>query len=543
MTLTLRPFVDVAPIPDGVYFSGPTSQFVMKGWSGLYQVASVCVKLLAGGATEPELVAVFGTPKVEPVVRRILHGLSEHGMLLTEKDAGDLGAAPRGAAGHALAFLEAVSSEPHGAFERLRGGKLAVRGLPASGAAVVATLLEIGFSQVSCSESDGDLDVDGVLCCVARPEELSGITLPGAAETLVVPVLLGDVLRVAGPAVSRKDLPTVAEIWKRADRWRRDGTAPDAEVADAFALGFAGHLLFDALAGLATGTFAVVHGHQPAVDRPAYTPRAVIEPSARLRLESVDSAEVAVPQVLAAVVDMSKEWTGLFASGPGEKTLPQVPLALREIELREGPSRENVASWGPDQEAATLVIAVDGVRLMGAAPAGLTAERWLLDGVLRLLADEAEYTGDSTDAMCDADGRRVRRALAVSGVGELQLKVSALPGVDWPMVSAHDEDGAMLAAAWAEDERGAGFEALATVLASRQVSAAGQAATMSRLRTGRLVYGDPERISRLRAQLCDYLAASGRRAEGRPSGSDPVLGQLPFWTGSVQLVPAEGVCR
>jgi hypothetical protein len=268
----------------------------------------------------------------------------------------------------------------------------------------------------------------------------------------------------------------------------------------------------------------------------------VTGPSAPQRLESADSSELAVTQVHTAVVDLSHEWTGLFASAPGERTLPQLPLALREISLREGP-RDNVASWGPDQEAATMAVAVDGLRHMGAAPAGLTAERWLLDGVLRLLVDQVEYTGDLTYARYDADGRRVHRALEVLGAAEPHLKVGVLPGVDWPMVSAHDEGGVMLAAAWAEDEKLAGFEALATVLANQQLTAAGQTATMSRVRTGRLVYGDSERISQLRSQVCNYLASIGRSAEGRPRGPDPVLGQLPFWIGLVQLVPTERVVR
>ena len=54
MKLKSRPFVHYAPVPGGVYLSGPGAQFAITGPPILFQVVDRCVPMLELGATPPK---------------------------------------------------------------------------------------------------------------------------------------------------------------------------------------------------------------------------------------------------------------------------------------------------------------------------------------------------------------------------------------------------------------------------------------------------------------------------------------------------------
>ncbi|MYZ18965.1 hypothetical protein GT038_37305, partial [Streptomyces sp. SID337] len=370
--LRAKPYLHCAPLPDGVYFSGARAQFTLRGWDRLFKVADICVPLLEDGTSEDELVSALGSEQARPVVRRLVEGLREHGMLL--EPARWTVPAPEDAlrtryAGP-LAHLESVHPDPYAAFARVRAATVAVIGPDAAVRPALRGLTRAGIGRVVAAEADADVDVDVdvVIRCVApgeRAEWTRWLDAIDATDTLdgfdafdssdaeasrprtravVLPVWLHDEVLVVGPA---GDPGSGAALFDRALAWARSTQAGPAArpVADALAGALAAQLAFDVVAGIDdTGTAHVLHGAELrservslALDRPG--PESFIELD-----DAVESATV-----------LTRRWTGLFDRSSREDRSPQMPLSLRELTVvGRGMDKGPVTVWAPHQQAATL---------------------------------------------------------------------------------------------------------------------------------------------------------------------------------------------
>lgn len=232
MRMRARPYLHCAPVPDGVYFSGARTQFVLKGWDQLFKIADVCVPLLERGATEDELVAALGTERARPVVRRLTDGLRDHGMLLDEDALGEAGPTreERERYGGALAYLESVCARPYAVFAGIRTARVALFGPPQATRPAARGLSRAGVGEVLTPDG-GDLGayagVDAVLWCATDETLRDGAfrfhgdgLLPEGVP--VVPVVLDDHALQAGPVVRGADgYPALSAFRHRVLGWAR----------------------------------------------------------------------------------------------------------------------------------------------------------------------------------------------------------------------------------------------------------------------------------------------------------------------------------
>lgn len=546
MRMRARPYLHCAPVPGGVYFSGARTQFVLKGWDQLFKVADVCVPLLERGTTEDDLVAALGTERARPVVRRLTGGLREHGMLLDEDVLrGDrTSVADRERYAGTLAYLESVSADPYAAFAAVRAARVVLSG-PADAVRPAARgLSRAGVGRVLVQDTAGPEACEGadaVLWCGRDedgPGEYAG-RVPGGVP--VVPVLLGDRVLQAGPVVhDAAQYARLAAFRRRVLGWAQgEELGPAARpVADAMTGAIAGQLVLDVLAGLDEGRTAhVVHGADLVAERvllPAAAPVGGPRTLAAAPAAPLPDPDEAIEQVNT----LTARWKGLFTAARAEQDLPQMPLAVRATEPRTG-TTGRTAVWGPDQRAATVGAALQVLR--GSVPpaegavgaAGVTEERWLLDGVLRLLADEAE--ADHTVVDENEETARIRRILQEWQRDRLTTRVFRVPGLDWRLARVGPTAGGTpLGASWAFDADSAVRQALSTALARAQVEAAhAGGADVPPLVTDSAGAADEERIGSLREQVLRLGAARGVSYEGTSLRSDPVLGEIPFWFGPV----------
>lgn len=541
MRIKARPGLHYAPVPGGVYLAGARTQFVMRGSDLLFAVADVCVPLLEDGATEDDLVAALGTEQARPAVRHLTGGLRTHGLLL-EPDRLTVPEPPsevRDRHGESLALLESVCADPYAAFAALRAVTVVLDGPPEAVGPAARGLVRAGVGRVIVRDAAGDPDilVDVVLRCVGADEELE-LPPPGGRPVLVMPVLLDNRLLMVGPVV-RDDAGRRAWLVRRARAMAWAGPdGPPRPVADALAGALAAQLLFETLTGIADdGEAHVVYGPDLAADRIGAGRAAGPEP-VWWRLDDTEAVPVPEPEDAVELVGaVTQRWTGLVEATPSD-TLPQIPLALREAVHRDGPAGP-IAAWGADQRSATAAVALSALRrlsdpevaceLVGAA--GLTAETWLLDGALRLLApgtlELRTVAADELDPEC----RRLWRELHRVAPGEWTVGLRHVPGLDW-LLARVESPGSASSLAWGPDTDTAVRYAIATALARAQLElAAGPGDRVDPVNTDALSGTGGETVASLRKQLGARPAADGYR--GRRHTPDPVLGAIPLWFGPV----------
>ncbi|MQY12499.1 hypothetical protein SRB5_26330 [Streptomyces sp. RB5] len=556
MRIKARPGLHYAPVAGGVYFAGARSQFVMRGSDLLFTVADVCVPLLEDGATEDELVAALGSERARPAVRHVAAGLRENGLLLEAERLTAPEPPPdvRERYAESLALLESVGADPYAAFARLRAVTVALAGPPEAVKPAARGLHRAGAGRVVVLDGDGGRDVpagtdaDVVLWCVGADGELPPPAAGDRAVT-VVPVLLDDRVLLAGPVVrDAAGLRAWTALRSRALAWAGAGGAagPPRPVADALAGALAAQLLFETVTDVAgDGEAHVVHGPDLNADRLTVRPPAPAGTGAWRRLaDAPPEATPAPDDALELAGALTPRWTGLMEPLPGE-TLPQMPLALREAEARSGVAGP-VAGWGTDQRSATVAAVLTVLRraagdgsggtagAVGAA--GLTEEAWLLDGTLRLLAGHTRPLRTEPADALGPEARRYLRELERLEPGRHTVQLRSVPGVDWLLARVEPADGAAEAAqAWGPDADTAVRYALGTALARAQTrSVTGARDRVPALNTDALSAAPAGTLTALRRQVCAAYPAGHR---GRRTGADPVLGELPLWSGPVESAP------
>ncbi|AZM93692.1 hypothetical protein [Streptomyces sp. W1SF4] len=574
----LRPGLHYAPVQSGVYFGHGRGQFVLRGPEALFGVADVCVPALEDGSTEDGLVAALGTERSRPVVRLLLKTFAAHGLLL---DPARFTAPPpseeerRRHAG-ALAELEAASDDPYGHFATLRASAVllcgppeavapAARGLHRAGVgrlllavpdprAVATTARQLG-AEVHALGPHGAppaADADAYVLC-RTPEQDGPATAADAwaawLERLprgrpVVPVAFEEAFILVGPVLDGPDAAARRTALHRriaGHAAARPAAPVTRPVGDALAGALAGRAVFHALTtGADPAEAHLVHGDEPAADR-VEAPLHPVGPDAPpVTLSQVPSEPApAAGETAEAVESLAGPWTGLY-SLPTPYDLPQLPVALAEARPARADARSFVAP-GDNQQQAALQAALAVLRSAlpagpdAVAAAGTTAERWLLDGALRLLAAGTGPAG--TPADFDALAARPRglwRVLADYEDVPPHVELHELPGLSWPLARVAAQDGTPLAAAWGPDADGAVAEALAGALAAIRTRAArGTGPGGHGPGTAALETADDTEVAALRAEVAAYGAARGLEFTGRPADRDPVLGELPFAHGRV----------
>ncbi|MFH8396786.1 hypothetical protein ACH4E9_05050 [Streptomyces anulatus] len=590
MTLRARPHLHYAPVSEGVYFNGPGTQFVISGPQLLYRVADICVPLLEAGTTEDELVTALGSERARPVVRRIVDELRARGLLL-DLDAltvPEPSAEIRARYPEALAHLETECADPYAVFQRLRTTEVllcgpadavlpAARGLHRAGvtgltlatpdpAAAAATasrlgmrLLPLGDTATLPDPADLPVPPDAVLHCPGAddgvtPQALTALLPPGAP---VVPVRWDGLVAAVGPvSPGGASLPGSAALVRRAARWAVDeATAPVPHpTAAALAGALAGQLLFDTLAGIAPpGEAHVLHGEELTADRVSLAAPGPADGEAaerRFLTAAPEAGAEPVPpptpdEAVEAVTALTGRWTGPFALLGGEE-LPQMPLALREMAARDGGS-DSLVAWAEDQRTATVAVALAALRAAcptpGAAAAGLTEEHWLLDGALRLMADEAVPYATRAVGAVEARSVPLLRMLEEEGMPDPAVTLLRHPGLDWRLAEVRTSGGPQprTGRSWGRDDTEAVHRALATALARHQTHGVPGAGPLAEgVHTDALLFADASEQAALRKRVADSAEAVGLRYEGTPRRPDPVTGALPLWSGGVRAVPLVG---
>ncbi|MFE5771840.1 hypothetical protein ACFQ7O_26135 [Streptomyces sp. NPDC056485] len=596
MRMRLRPALHYAPVRDGVYFGAEGTSFVLRGPAALFKVTDVCVPLLEDGASEDSLVAALGGEAARPVVAKLLEAWRRAGLLLDldalsvpEPDAGT-----RERHRDVLADLEMLHDDPYAAFERLRAATVLVSGPAASVLPAARGLARTGVGRLVLAVPDADADavadtadrlgarrlpltaagveVEADAAIVFAPGELldgavarqAALLPPGCA---IVPVREDGRFHLVGPQTTGAAGRPEA-VAARVAGWVKTpdaAGAPLGAAAGALAGALAGQLAYRVLtgtAGVPGETAYVVHGAELNATRVDLAPAGPAGPAGLADTPAAADLDEAVAHVQA----VGAKWTGPFELVTPEN-LPQLPLGIAEAEHRDG-RRGSVAAWGGNQRSSSVSVALAALRAQVAtadgtvasgpadgtvasgpadgtvasgpadgtvAAAGTTEERWLLDGTLRLLAAQAEPAGDAP-AFEDLDkaAQVLWRTLEDHEFLEVELRLSRVPGLDWPLALVRDRaTGQDVASAWGPGPARAAVAALSTALArvqtrrvrGRELVAAGSDTTA-------LLHATDAEAAVLAAQTRLRLVPHGERA------ADPVLGRIPLWYGAVTGLPA-----
>lgn len=542
-TVRARPRLHLAPVPGGVYLSSDFHQVTLRGWDGFFSLADRCLPLLEQGTSEDALVERVGTEAARPPIRLLLDTLDAHDMLLRpDRWTVPPPDAPPGRLAATLAYLESRSDDPYAALTRITSARVrlvgpeevtgpAARGLARAG----ATVLDRRDPAVATV----------VVRCVETAEELHDV---GAdpADAVVVPVAVVDRALLVGPALPPAPDPGVrvaqaAGWWQTAARvgtWADEATPGPVCLALAGAL--AGQLVVDRLADQVGSDLAfVVHGTDPRSEELTLSPPAGTSDSAGtstlLHAGLVGSPPSMADQVTAAEL-LATRWRGPLRLLPGDD-LPQLPVAMREARPAEGD--HGVIGWGRDQRDATVATALAGLRLGPHPPgavgaAGVSRERWLLDGALRLLTADVGEPFAVPPAFISAETGRLAEAYARLGA-EPRLWLTTAPGLCWVMALVIDDEGRPTGRAWAPSAVTAVERALAVAIARAQVAAVtGDPDAVDLTDTGPVQSVSGLALTQLQDQviLAEHLAGSALLGEARRA--DPVLGHGPWWYGPVR---------
>jgi hypothetical protein len=283
--MKVRPRLYHGELCGGVYFAGPRSRFLVRGWQPLPALVDACLPLLRAGTTEEDLVRAFGTEQARPAVRYLLTGLRAHGMLLDldSLSVGEPGAEVRARYARSILELESAVEDPYAAFAALRTTGVLVAGPPDAIGATMKVLTGAGIGRLVVPSDVGSgvpAGVDVAISFVRAVEPTDDLQRLVAAVP-VVPAVLDSRVLIAGPVLR------TAEAVERWDAFRRhavtsneaahDGAyaAHDAvhdarsrPTAGAFVGSLAARVLVDTLTGLAAdGTALVVPGSGLVADR------------------------------------------------------------------------------------------------------------------------------------------------------------------------------------------------------------------------------------------------------------------------------------
>lgn len=558
MRVKLRPDAHYAPVAQGMYWSRAGRSFVLAGPPALYQLVDGGLGRLACGTSLDELVRDAGDEAARPILRHVLDRLLREDVLLdldaVTVPAPDAATSERFA--EVIAYLESHCRDPYRVFADLRGASVAVAGGGPAAQVAVRTLRSHGVEDVRC-DARYVAAMEGCRVTLLI-DDIDEPPLPDAAapDGTLIAVYAGPDFALVGPLAA----PSAhrAAIRARLESWLAAG--PDGQAPRPLSAVLAGSLAAHAVLALLTGVgeplegTTLVHGRllrtrqlglDPAEIGSADRWESYSDPLALLGDEEPTRAAVpTASETLESLAAFTRPWTGPVGRG-GDAELVQMPFSLATAELRD--SSRRVAGWGENRAeanrdavlASARALAGEGPRQPGAvAAAGTSCSRWLLDGALRCLADDlASRTSPHLLGRESLTGSTQRSLWSLSEdyfQHHLRAELYTPAGLDWCLVAVEDADGGLRVRAWGPDADCAIRAALTATAAAAQsdpdmrglLEAAGPATS--------LLESLPEADVRAGLRQVEKLMADeGRRLVALRHRADPVIGELPLFSGLV----------
>jgi hypothetical protein len=173
----------------------------------------------------------------------------------------------------------------------------------------------------------------------------------------------------------------------------------------------------------------------------------------------------------------------------------------------------------------------------GVPAAGVSGDRWLLDGALRSLTETTGRIDLEYRDVGEPSSRRLWRALEDHEFVPVVAGVHDVDGLSWRLARILDRrDGAVLASACGPTADEAVRFALGDALARAQCRRArGIDLFGAALTTAALTSADAATIAELIEQVGKVCAERGLRLAGRRIAGDRVLGDLPMFLGWVRF--------
>ncbi|MFG3052552.1 hypothetical protein ACGFZP_16560 [Kitasatospora sp. NPDC048239] len=534
MRVKLRPGTHFVPTARGLHCARGERAFVLAVPPAVARLLDDRLGELTDGVDTDTLADSAGAPAAA-LLRRTLAALLAEDVLFDPDLAGGPVPDAHTALRHAdtLAHLEQHCAQPYAAFAALRGAETAVVGAGPAARSAARSLTALGAGAVPGRPGPR---TTAAVVSADDPDRLRAQAAALAPGTPWVPVLTAAGHAVVGPVL---DGPAAVEPFLaracRVGAWCRVdpvGRAP-ALAAATLAGALAARRLLDLLGatGADPGALRIIHGRTlHTTDCPAEPPPSALRPG--------EPPDVTV---------LTEPWLG-----PGrwreDLALPQLPFRLAAIESLTLPGRPVLTGWGTDPQDARRDALLGLLRAQAAATAaaptaaapvaaaGTSEQRWLLDGLLRLLG--AEAAAWSALPWPEVDGprtRALRRALTDYHDQPVRLRRHPLPGTAWCLVEAVDPaDGRRLAAQWGPNAPAAAQAALARALAVLQ-QGKHTATPDPAIGTRALEWAAPAELTALWAALHTPAVLRGRTPGHRRCPDDAVLGPLPLPCGPVWL--------
>lgn len=573
MRVKLRPGCHFAPTRQGLLCRFHDSSFVVRGPAALFGLLDSRIGALMDGTDTTELTASVGP--AAPVLERILETLVERGYVFDLDAAGGPAPDPETAVRYEdlLSHLEEHCAQPYAALATVRSSRVRVLGDGPAAVALRRTLESYGATITAERSADLTILID---------DEQEPLDLPAVAprESAAILPLLADAERIVlGPVLDgARRLPAFLAAADRVARWQRaEPTAPAPHrVGAALAGSSAARRALDHLAGIGGDEdLIVVHGHDASTTRVPFTAHgtsptwlplnpehldtgtrddeavtaAGTEGGSTAMTDSVTRSSVTAEDRLAA---LTARWRGLgrWLGASGAVGRPVVAVGLEAVVAApDGPE----VGWGNDVDAArrsavlallrTHIETVGGEDSGGAgdrmvAAAGGSVGRWVLDGVLRLLARDA--LGRPPDRavrweeLDSSTSRSLWSAVDDYHGSPVDLREQRIPGFDWSLVSARDRrTGALVTAEWGPSVQTAAYAALGTMFAHYEQRA--EKARWSTVGTHCVELLSESAVSAAIRQLTGDVGLSGRSVGGLRLIADPVIGGSSIPAGWVWL--------
>ncbi|KQV13251.1 hypothetical protein ASE03_14940 [Kitasatospora sp. Root187] len=546
--MKLRPGAHFVPVARGLYCARAGRSFVLAAPPPLQRLLDDRLGELTDGADAVDLLGSVDEPAERVALRQVLAALLAQGLLFDLDRAGGPVPDPETAEryGGALAHYEEHCAEPYAAFAALRAAEVAVLGDGAAARSATRGLLALGVGTVT--DRPGPRTAAAVLAAAA-PAELAELAALLPADTPYIPVPAGDGHHVVGPVL--RGVPQARAFRAAAERaaaWSRShpaGRAPTLHAAT-LAGSLAARSLLDHLGATALDTphLHLVHGRTLHTTLYPFT----LPPSGprwssvtRPTTAEADDAPFSAPDQR-----LTAQWSGL-GRWRDDLDLPQLPFRLAALEALVLPGRPVLVGWGTEAEDARRDALLRLLRATaedarpdpvhpGTAAAGTTSQRWLLDGLLRVLAEEEtdDWSTVPGSELATPRARSLGRALTHYYDRPALLRRRTLPGTGWTLVTATDADtGERLARQWGPSPEAAAQATLARALAGLQQDQAALAAAT--IGTRALEWADPTELTALGAALRSPEVLRGRAVHTRRLASDPVLGPMPLPCGLIWL--------
>lgn len=535
--LRVRPDLHVAPLPTGVYVSVGAQEARLGGGPRMADVVRPVLERLVHGADLSDALAAVDDAD-RPAAAVVVDLLRARGMVLDVDPRERIDDRQRRRHPELAAYMDAHADRPATAFARARATRVRldlperVRPTLAPLAAQLGLRLDDGAG-ADADDAAQEWSIAQLDPAVAAPGGHPVLPLTRAGSAVVV----GPWLEATEDAAGRDLL-----LERVAAGHPDDGAGPedDPESALAVAASYALHLVLERMAGAApVGAYVVTDGGATArrVDLAPGDPGHEHHLDAASAHAATDVA-IAHDELAADLTRCTDPWAGTLRP-LDDRALEQLPVGLRRASTVSGAV---LTGAGRDQTSAAEDLVLAGLRSGlagegGAAGAGRSALRALLDGVLRgAEAAVARSLGTAVglEPTEDPEGSELLSVLR-EGSGEPPCHRLA-SAFGWSLVQV--EHGGLSRRAWGPDPDTAVRHALRRMLAARRAADTAAAwatarATVEPACTAALNEAGGDAVAGLADAVREAAAERGLDVTLRVPPADPWLSGVQATAGTV----------